>query len=150
MKKKILVTGGCGYIGSHTVIDLIDEGFEVFSIDNYVNSSPQTLDQIEAVTGVRIKNYEVDLRDKTALWEALTEEGEIDGLIHFAALKAVGESVDKPLLYYENNINGMLNILEEQQEFNIPHHFFYSSCSVYEIAHDQLITDITPCKYAVI
>src|SRR5690625_2367481 len=133
MKKKILVTGGCGYIGSHTVIDLIDEGFEVFSIDNYVNSSPQTLDQIEAVTGVRIKNYEVDLRDKTALWEALTEEGEIDGLIHFAALKAVGESVDKPLLYYDNNINGLLNILEAQQEFNIPHHIFSSSCSVYEI-----------------
>jgi len=148
MKKKILVTGGCGYIGSHTVIDLIDEGFEVFSIDNYVNSSPQTLDQIEAVTGVRIKNYEVDLRDKTALWEALTEEGEIDGLIHFAALKAVGESVDKPLLYYDNNINGLLNILEAQQEFNIPHHIFSSSCSVYGNADDLPVTEATPIKNA--
>lgn len=148
MKKKILVTGGCGYIGSHTVIDLIDEGFDVFSIDNYENSSPATLDQIEAVTGVRVKNYEVDLRDKDALWDALTQEGKIDGLIHFAALKAVGESVEKPLLYYDNNINGLLNILEAQREFNIPHHIFSSSCSVYGNADDLPVTEATPIKNA--
>lgn len=148
MKRKILVTGGCGYIGSHTVIDLIGEGFEVISIDNFQNSSPLTLDQIEEVTGVRVKNYDIDLRDLHALTEALAGEGQIDGLIHFAALKAVGESVEKPLLYYDNNINGLLNILEAQRRFRIPYHIFSSSCSVYGNADDLPVTESTPVREA--
>lgn len=148
MKKKILVTGGCGYIGSHTVIDLLEEGFDVISVDNYINSSPQTLDQIEAVTGIRITNYDIDLRNRDALIKALKAEGRIDGVIHFAALKAVGESVEKPLLYYDNNINGLLNILEAQKELGIPCHIFSSSCSVYGNAEDLPVTETTPVQEA--
>ncbi len=147
-KKKILVTGGCGYIGSHTIIDLIDKGYEVFSIDNYSNSSPETLDQIEAVTGVRITNHDVDLRDKDALFEVLKKESPVDGLIHFAALKAVGESVELPLQYYDNNINGLLHVLEAQKVFKIPYHIFSSSCSIYGNADELPVTESTPIKDA--
>ncbi len=147
-RKKILVTGGCGYIGSHTIIDLIDNGYEVFSIDNYSNSSSDTLDQIEAVTGKLITNYDVDLRDKEKLFRVLEKEGRIDGLIHFAALKAVGESVEKPLEYYDNNINGLLRILEAQQKFKIPNHIFSSSCSIYGNADELPVTETTPIKEA--
>lgn len=146
--KKIVVTGGCGYIGSHTIIDLINEGFEVFSIDNYSNSSADTINQIEAVTGKQIINYEVDLRDKTALFEVLKKESPVDGLIHFAALKAVGESVDQPLEYYDNNINGLLNVLEAQTVFKILYHIFSSSCSIYGNAEDLPVTESTPIKEA--
>lgn len=146
--KKIVVTGGCGYIGSHTIIDLINEGFEVFSIDNYSNSSADTINQIEAVTGKQIINYEVDLRDKNALFEVLKKESPVDGLIHFAALKAVGESVDQPLEYYDNNINGLLNVLEAQTVFKIPYHIFSSSCSIYGNAEDLPVTESTPIKEA--
>lgn len=146
--KKILVTGGCGYIGSHTIIDLLEEGFEVFSIDNYSNSSEETLDQIEAVSGIRIVNHPIDLRNKTKLFEVLRDESPIDGLIHFAALKAVGESVDQPLEYYDNNLNGLLNILEAQKNFNIPCHIFSSSCSVYGNADDLPVTESTPISEA--
>lgn len=146
--KKIMVTGGCGYIGSHTIIDLIDNGYDVFSIDNYSNSSPDTLDQIEAVTGKLITNYDVDLRDKDKLFRVLEEEGHIHGLIHFAALKAVGESVEKPLEYYDNNINGLLHILEAQQKFDIPVHIFSSSCSIYGNADELPVTETTPVKEA--
>ncbi|WP_236976251.1 UDP-glucose 4-epimerase GalE [Membranihabitans maritimus] len=146
--QKVLVTGGCGYIGSHTIIDLLESGFQVFSIDNYSNSSSKTLDQIEAVTGKRIKNYEVDLRNKQDLFDVLEKEGEIAGIIHFAALKAVGESVDKPLLYYDNNLNGILNILAAQKKYNIPYHIFSSSCSVYGNADELPVTENTPVKDA--
>ena len=147
-KKKILVTGGCGYIGSHTIIDLIDEGYDVFSIDNYSNSSPETLDQIEAITGQRIVNYNVDLRDKNALDDVLKKESPVDGLIHFAALKAVGESVNMPIEYYDNNINGLLNILEVQKKFKIPYHIFSSSCSIYGNAEELPVTEQTPIRDA--
>ncbi|HLU93631.1 MAG TPA: UDP-glucose 4-epimerase GalE [Membranihabitans sp.] len=147
-KKKILVTGGCGYIGSHTIIDLLDEGYDVFSVDNYSNSSPETLTQIEAVTGQRIVNYEVDLRDRGRLFEVLEKEGRIDGLIHFAALKAVGESVQMPLEYFDNNINGLINVLEAQKKYNIPAHIFSSSCSIYGNADELPVTETTPVKEA--
>lgn len=147
-KKKILVTGGCGYIGSHTIIDLLDEGYEVISIDNYSNSSPETLDQIQAVTDVLVTNYNVDLRDRQALFEVVDKEGPIDGLIHFAALKAVGESVEKPLEYFDNNINGLINVLEAQKKYNIPAHIFSSSCSIYGNADELPVTESTAIKEA--
>ena len=147
-KKKILVTGGCGYIGSHTIIDLVNEGYEVFSIDNYSNSSPETLDQIEAVIHKRIKNYDVDLRQKNKLFDVLEKEGPIDGLIHFAALKAVGESVEKPLEYYDNNLNSLINVLEAQRKFGIDAHIFSSSCSIYGNADELPVTETTPIKDA--
>lgn len=147
-KRKILVTGGCGYIGSHTIIDLLDEGYEVFSIDNYSNSSPETLDQIESITQTMITNYNVDLRDKNKLFRVLEEEGPIDGLIHFAALKAVGESVEKPLEYYDNNLNSLINVLEAQKRFDIKAHIFSSSCSIYGNADELPVTETTPIKDA--
>lgn len=146
--KKILVTGGCGYIGSHTIIDLLNEGYEVFSIDNYSNSSPDTLLQIEVVTGKKIVNHEADLRDRQRLMQILKQESPVDGIIHFAALKAVGESVEKPLEYYDNNFNSLLNILEAQKELGINTHIFSSSCSIYGNADELPVTETTPVKEA--
>ncbi|GAA5225426.1 UDP-glucose 4-epimerase GalE [Membranihabitans marinus] len=146
--KKILVTGGCGYIGSHTIVDLIESGFDVFSIDNFSNSSAVSLDQIEAITGKKIKNYEIDLRNQADLFDVIEGEGQVDGIIHFAALKAVGDSVFQPNLYYDNNLNGLLNILEAQKKYNIPYHIFSSSCSVYGNADELPVTESTPTKEA--
>src|SRR5690606_12556546 len=108
----------------------------------------KTLTQIEAVTGQRIVNYEVDLRDRGRLFEVLEKEGRIDGLIHFAALKAVGESVQMPLEYFDNNINGLINVLEAQKKYNIPAHIFSSSCSIYGNADELPVTETTPVKEA--
>jgi len=101
---KILVTGGCGYIGSHTIVDLIDHGFDVISVDNLINASEKSLDGIYKITGKRVKNYQVDLTDDKALANIFAENTDIVGVVHFAALKAVGESVEKPLLYYRPGI----------------------------------------------
>ena len=101
---KILVTGGSGYIGSHTVIDLLNNGFEVVSVDNLIRSLPSALDNIYNVTGKRIVNHDIDLCDKKALEGVFAQEGNISGVIHFAALKSVPESVAEPLLYYRNNL----------------------------------------------
>ncbi len=109
---KILVTGGCGYIGSHTIVDLIDHGFDVISVDNLINASEKSLDGIYKITGKRVKNYQVDLTDDKALENIFAENTDIVGVVHFAALKAVGESVEKPLLYYRNNLIGLLNLLD--------------------------------------
>src|SRR5210317_1079242 len=108
---KILVTGGCGYIGSHTLVDLINHGFNVVSIDNLSNSDDSVLDAIYKITGKKVKNYPVDLSDQNALLEVFEKEKNIAGIIHFAALKAVGESVEKPLKYYANNLGGLINLL---------------------------------------
>ena len=97
---KILVTGGCGYIGSHTVIDLLNNGFEVVSVDNFMRSLPDALDNIYKVTGKKITNYNVNLCDRSALEEVFSLEGDISGVVHFAALKSVPESVAEPLLYF--------------------------------------------------
>lgn len=148
MNKKVLVTGGTGYIGSHTVIDLIDNGFEVISIDNYLNSEPEVLERIEAVTGVRIRNYSVDLVDAAATRKVFEENPDLTGIIHFAALKAVGESVEKPWEYFHNNMNSLLNILKCAADFNVPNFIFSSSCSVYGNADDLPVTESTPMKEA--
>ncbi len=141
--KKILVTGGCGYIGSHTIIDLIQNGFEVISVDNYLRSSSSQLKYIEDVTGIRVKNYEVDLCDLSQTLAVFEAEKDIAGIIHFAALKTVPESVANPLLYYHNNIGSLVNILKCVKSFEIPHLVFSSSCSVYGNTKVQPVTEQT-------
>jgi UDP-glucose 4-epimerase len=128
---KILVTGGTGYIGSHTIVDLIENGFDVISIDNYSRSTTIALTGIEKITGKKIKNYTVDLKNFDETQAVFQENTDIDGIIHFAAYKAVGESVAEPLRYYENNMFGLINLLKCVQEFAIPHFVFSSSCTVY-------------------
>ena len=126
---KVLVTGGLGFIGSHTVVELQDEGFEVVIIDNLSNSSKNVLDGIESITGQRPKFYELDIRDKKALNDFFIKETDINGVIHFAASKAVGESVEKPLHYYENNINSLVYLLQEISKLNNQNFIFSSSCT---------------------
>ena len=129
---KILITGGAGYIGSHTIIEIIQNtDWEVISIDNYSNSSEKTYDRIQNITGKSIKYYNVDLKDLQATEQVFKENTNIQGIIHFAAFKAVGESVENPLTYYDNNINSLSNILKCQKKFKVPHLIFSSSCSVY-------------------
>jgi UDP-glucose 4-epimerase len=140
---KVLVTGGCGYIGSHTIVDLIDNGFEVISVDNLINSDPSVLEGIQAIANRRIRNYAVDLCDLDETRQIFKDHPDIIGIIHFAALKAVGESVEKPLLYYKNNINGLLNILHCIEEFKVKYFIFSSSCSVYGNTKQLPVTEET-------
>ena len=128
--KKILATGGTGYIGSHTVIELINGGYEVDIIDNLFNSKITVLDQIEQITGKKPKFFQVDLLDEEKLDEVL-RDGHYDTVIHFAGLKAVGESVEKPLIYYRNNITGTVNLLEAMKKYGVHEIVFSSSATVY-------------------
>lgn len=131
-KNTILVTGGAGYIGSHTIIELLETtDFNIISIDNYSNSSPKTFERIELITGKKILNYEVDICNKALLEKIFENDKTILGIIHFAAFKAVGESVTNPQKYYHNNINSLLNILDSCIKYNILNFIFSSSCSVY-------------------
>ncbi|MEN0046619.1 MAG: UDP-glucose 4-epimerase GalE [Bacteroidota bacterium] len=148
MNGKVLVTGGTGYIGSHTIIDLIDNGFDVVSIDNYLNSSPNSLENIATITGKKVQNYEVDLVDLAATRSVFEQNPEIVGIIHFAALKSVGESVQKPWDYFNNNLNGLLNMIKCAEDFNVPNFIFSSSCSVYGNTDDLPVTENTPIKEA--
>ena len=126
----ILVTGGAGYIGSHTAIELINEGYEVIIADNLCNSSSIVIDRIEEITGKKVKFYEIDTRDQKKL-RKIFEENKIDAVIHFAALKAVGESVEKPLDYYNNNLVNTITVLELMREFGVDKFVFSSSATVY-------------------
>ena len=126
----ILVTGGAGYIGSHTTIELINEGYEVIIADNLCNSSSIVIDRIEEITGKKVKFYEIDTRDEKKL-RKIFEENKIDAVIHFAALKAVGESVEKPLDYYNNNLVNTITVLELMREFGVDKFVFSSSATVY-------------------
>ncbi len=145
---KVLVTGGCGYIGSHTIVDLIENGFDVISIDNLCNSDESALAGIKAITGKKIRNYAVDLCDLKATRAVFKKNPDIIGIIHFAALKAVGESVERPLLYYHNNLGSLLNILACMQEFGVKYHIFSSSCSVYGNSTELPVTENTPLAQA--
>ncbi len=145
---KILVTGGCGYIGSHTIVDLINNGYEVICVDNNVRSSPSILKGVERITGISVKNYKVDLCNFDETFAIFQENEDIKGIIHFAAYKAVGESVEKPLLYYENNMVSLVNLLRCVQEFNTPWFVFSSSCTVYGNPDEQVVTEETPQKPA--
>jgi UDP-glucose 4-epimerase len=143
----ILVTGGCGYIGSHTVVDLVESGYDVISVDNNSRSNPRILDGIESITGKRIKNYKVDLCNFDDTF-AIFQENEINGIIHFAAYKSVGESVEKPLMYFENNLNSLINLLKCVQEFGTPFFVFSSSCTVYGNPDTIPVTETTLPKPA--
>ncbi len=127
---KILVTGGAGYIGSHTCVELLNEGFEVVVIDNFSNSKSSSLDAIKKITGKDFKFYEMDYLDKDAL-NKVFEENKIDAVINFAGFKAVGESVQKPIEYYTNNISGALNLLDVMRKHNVKKFVFSSSATVY-------------------
>lgn len=131
MSKKILVTGGTGYIGSHTVVELQQAGYSVVIVDNLSNSNKGVVDGIERITNVRPSFYELDCLDKEGLKTLFRKEGDIAAIIHFAASKAVGESVQKPLLYYRNNLGSLINLLELMQECRVPNLVFSSSCTVY-------------------
>lgn len=145
---KILVTGGLGYIGSHTVVELQNEGFEVVIIDNLSNSSIAVLDGIVGITGKRPIFEEFDLRDKTKVQDFFARHSDVGGVIHFAASKAVGESVEKPLLYYENNLGVLVYILQELEKKKGASFIFSSSCTVYGQADELPITENAPVKPA--
>jgi UDP-glucose 4-epimerase len=145
---KILVTGGCGFIGSHTIVDLIENGYEVICVDNNSRSNPAVLEGVQKITGKPIKNYKVDLCNFDDTYAIFQENEDIDGIIHFAAYKAVGESVEKPLMYFENNLYSLINLLKCVQEFSIPWFVFSSSCTVYGEPDQQMVTEETPTKPA--
>ncbi len=145
---KILVTGGLGFIGSHTVVELQNKGFEVVIIDNLSNSSKRVLDGIFAITGKKPIFEEFDLRDKSKVEDFFSRHTDIEGVIHFAASKAVGESVEKPLLYYENNIGVLTYILQELSKKGNSRFIFSSSCTVYGQADTMPITEDAPVKPA--
>jgi UDP-glucose 4-epimerase len=143
--KTIIVTGGSGYIGSHTIIELIETtSFNVVSIDNYSNSTEKTFDRIELITGKKIRNYQIDICNKTELERVFEENTNIIGIIHFAAFKSVGESVADPQKYYYNNINSLLNILDCSLKYNIANFIFSSSCSVYGNIDELPVKETTP------
>lgn len=143
----VLVTGGAGYIGSHTIIELLESGYTVISVDNFINSSAESYEQIAKVCDKDFDHYDIDLCNKQKL-KALFEDRQIDGVIHFAALKAVGESVEHPSRYYRNNITGMLNLLELCLENEIGQFIFSSSCSVYGNVIELPVTESTAMNEA--
>lgn len=146
--KKILVTGGCGYIGSHTIVDLLQNGYDVISADNNSRSNDMVLTGVEMITGKKVKNYKVDLCIYDDTYAIFQENPDINGIIHFAAFKSVEESVEKPLMYFENNLNSLINILKCADEFNVTHFVFSSSCTVYGNPDQIPVTEETPQKPA--
>jgi UDP-glucose 4-epimerase len=146
MKPKILVTGGSGYIGSHTIVELIQNGFEVISVDNFLNSIPDVYDWIENLTNQKIVKHEFDLRDSQKVNSLFSENLNLKGVIHFAALKSVPDSVENPSFCFDNNNNALLNIASACVSFNIPNLIFSSSCSVYgNVSADMLpVMEKTP------
>ncbi len=144
----ILVTGGCGFIGAHTIVDLLENGFNVISIDNLSRASDASLLGIEKITGKKITNYTIDLTDKAATESVFIANPDIVGIIHFAAYKAVGESVEKPLDYYENNISSLVHLLQMAVKYNAPHFIFSSSCTVYGNPDTIPVTEHTPLQTA--
>lgn len=148
MKETILVTGGTGFIGSHTTVELQNAGYNVVIADNLSNSQENMIDGIEKITGIRPAFEKVDLRDFNATEELFKKYPEISGIIHFAASKAVGESVEKPLLYYHNNIVSLINLLELMPKYNVKGIIFSSSCTVYGQPDQLPATEETPIKKA--
>lgn len=146
--KKILVTGGAGFIGSHTVIELIKAGYEPVVLDNFSNSKYFIIGRMEKIAGRHITVYKHDCADTKSVERIFRKEGDIGGIIHFAALKAVGESVEQPLKYYRNNIVGLMTILEAAVRFGVQHIVFSSSCTVYGQPDKLPVMETTPLKEA--
>ena len=145
---KILVTGGLGFIGSHTVVELQNKGFDVVIIDNLSNADENVLDGIVAISGKKPLLEKMDLRDKSKVQDFFARHGDIEGVIHFAASKAVGESVENPLLYYENNLGVLVYLLQELTKKDAARFIFSSSCTVYGQADQMPITENAPVKPA--
>jgi UDP-glucose 4-epimerase len=147
-KGKILVTGGAGYIGSHAVVELFQAGYQPVILDNFVNSQQSALAGINAIVQAEIPCYPVDCTDPQALREVFRQESDIAGVIHFAAYKAVGESVKEPLKYYHNNVGSLVNLLQVMTEFKVNKLVFSSSCTVYGVPDQLPVTEATPVKKA--
>jgi len=144
----ILVTGGTGYIGSHTSVELLNQGFDVLIADNLSNSYRDVVDRIEEITGKKPFFEEVDLSDPSKTKELFHKYTEIDSIIHFAANKAVGESVENPLMYYRNNLNSLMNLLDNMLNHSIPNIVFSSSCTVYGEPDELPVSENSPIKKA--
>ena len=143
---KVIVTGGCGYIGSHTVIVLIDQGYEVVIFDDFSNSSEDTLNRITKITGIKPLFEKVDLKNKTEAIKAFKQHKDAHAVIHFAAFKAVKESINDPLSYYENNLFSLINVLNAQESVNIKNFIFSSSATVYGMPESFPMTENSPVK----
>jgi UDP-glucose 4-epimerase len=148
MKKKILVTGGTGYIGSHTTVELIEQGFEVIIVDNLYNSEPGVIDRIREITGVKPQLEVFDICDHPKLDSFVQKNKDISAIIHFAAYKAVGESVNQPLKYYQNNLFSLVNLLDVMKRHGIPNLVFSSSCTVYGQPEKLPVTEDSPLQPA--
>ncbi|GAA3935025.1 UDP-glucose 4-epimerase GalE [Hymenobacter algoricola] len=147
-RTKILVTGGAGYIGSHAVVELYEAGYQPVIIDNFSNSQVSVLDGLRAILGVDVPCYRIDCADVAALRDVFQRESDIQGVIHFAASKAVGESVQQPLLYYRNNVGSLLALLTVMEEVGVKSVVFSSSCTVYGVPDKLPVTEQTPTKKA--
>ena len=145
---KILVTGGAGYIGSHAVVELAQAGYQPVIVDNFSNSQESALAGIESILGTAVPIYRIDCGDVAALRQVFEAEKDIKGVIHFAAYKAVGESVQKPLAYFQNNVGSLLTLLQVMKEFGVENLVFSSSCTVYGIPDALPVTEATPTKPA--
>lgn len=144
-KNKIVITGGCGYIGSQTILEIIRHtSYEVISVDNGINSTPDSLDRIKMITGRTVKNYSIDLCDLSKVETVFKENPDILGVIHFAALKSVPESVTNPIGYYKNNMESLLNVIKCCEDFSVATFIFSSSCSVYGNVKDLPVNELTP------
>ena len=148
MKKKILVTGGTGYIGSHTIVELINEGFEVVIIDNLYNSESEVVNRIKKITGVKPELKVFDICDDKKLDDFFNRNKDISAIIHFAAYKAVNESISKPLAYYKNNLGSLINLLDAMKRHSIPSLVFSSSCTVYGQPEKLPVTEEAPLQPA--
>ena len=148
MAEKIIVTGGAGYIGSHTVVALVESGFEPVIIDDFSNAERQVHERLESITGKSLTLHEGDCNDMNFMSGVIEKEGNIKGVIHFAAFKAVGESVQKPLAYYQNNIGSLLVLLKLMEKYNIDNFVFSSSCTVYGQPDQLPVTETTAKKPA--
>jgi len=148
MKKQVLITGGTGYIGSHTAVEFIEAGYDVVIIDNLSNSKIDSLEGIKKITGIKPEFAEFDLQDKLKLDDFFNTHPDIEAIIHFAAYKAVGESFDKPLMYYQNNLVSLMNLLELMNKYNTKSFVFSSSCTVYGEPDELPVKESSPVKPA--
>lgn len=143
MKKKILVTGGAGYIGSHTVVELVDSGFEPIIVDDFRNSKPFIIDRLEELTNQKIKCYNIDCNNEAELENIFIEHTDLEGVIHFAAYKAVNESVQQPTMYYKNNVGSLVVLIDLMEKYSVKNLVFSSSCTVYGEPKNPIVTENT-------